>query len=122
MSRFLQAETTDPKYLRDIILNFVIAGKDTTAVTLAWFICMLCKHPSVQERVAREIEEVTNVGDVTDFSEFAARLTEEALEKMQFLIATINETLRLYPAVPVVCHFLFKFEYSHCLMLQITQK
>ncbi|KAA0049016.1 hypothetical protein IC582_012314 [Cucumis melo] len=101
VSRFLQAETTDPKYLRDIILNFVIAGKDTTAVTLAWFIYMLCKHPSVQERVAREIEEVTNVGDVTDFSEFAARLTEEALEKMQFLIATINETLRLYPAVPV---------------------
>lgn len=114
MSRFLQAETTDPKYLRDIILNFVIAGKDTTAVTLAWFIYMLCKHPSVQERVAREIEEETNVGDVTDFSEFAARLTEEALEKMQFLIATINETLRLYPAVPVVCRFLLKFEYSHC--------
>lgn len=101
VSRFLQAETTDPKYLRDIILNFVIAGKDTTAVTLAWFIYMLCKHPAVQERVAKEIEEVTNVEDVTDFAEFAARLTEESLEKMQFLTATINETLRLYPAVPV---------------------
>ncbi|XP_038893212.1 cytochrome P450 704C1-like [Benincasa hispida] len=101
VSRFLQAETTDPKYLRDIILNFVIAGKDTTAVTLAWFICMLCKHLAVQERVAREIMEVTNVEDVTDFAEFAARLTEEALEKMQFLTAAINETLRLYPPVPV---------------------
>lgn len=122
VSRFLQAETSDPKYLRDIILNFVIAGKDTTAVTLAWFIYMLCKHPAVQERVAREIKEVTNVEDVTNFAEFAARLTEESLEKMQFLTAAINETLRLYPAVPVVCHFLLKFEYSHCLILQITLK
>lgn len=122
VSRFLQAETADPKYLRDIILNFVIAGKDTTAVTLAWFIYMLCKHPAVQERVAKEIKEVTNVEDITDFAEFAARLTEESLEKMQFLTATINETLRLYPAVPVVRHFLFKFEHSHCLIHQITLK
>ncbi|KAG6597184.1 Cytochrome P450 704C1, partial [Cucurbita argyrosperma subsp. sororia] len=31
LSRFLQAEKTDPTYLRDIILNFVIAGRDTIA-------------------------------------------------------------------------------------------
>lgn len=114
VSRFLQAEKTNPTYLRDIILNFVIAGKDTTAVTLAWFMYVLCKHPDVQERVAREIKEVTNVEDVNNFAEFAARLTEEALEKMQFLTATINETLRLYPAVPVVWHFLLKSQHSYC--------
>ncbi|KAA8515955.1 hypothetical protein F0562_019134 [Nyssa sinensis] len=50
LSRFLQLNETDPKYLRDIILNFIIAGKDTTATTLSWFIYMLCKHPVIQEK------------------------------------------------------------------------
>lgn len=38
LSRFLELRKTDPKYLKDIILSFMIAGKDTTASTLSWFI------------------------------------------------------------------------------------
>ncbi|KAK4487402.1 hypothetical protein RD792_005965, partial [Penstemon davidsonii] len=101
LSRFLQFSETDPKYLRDIILNFIIAGKDTTATTLSWFIYMLCKHPHVQEKVAREIKEATDSKEVENISEFAATLSEEALEKMHYLHAALTETLRLYPAVPV---------------------
>ena len=47
LSRFLQVTETDPTYLRDIILNFIIARKDTTATTIAWFIYMVYKHPAV---------------------------------------------------------------------------
>ncbi|XAR54113.1 Abieta-7,13-dien-18-ol hydroxylase [Bertholletia excelsa] len=101
LSRFLQVSQTDVKYLRDIILNFVIAGKDTTATTLSWFIYMLCKYPSIQEKVAQEIREVTNLKEAANFTEFAAAMTEEALQKMQYLHAALTETLRLYPAVPV---------------------
>ncbi|KAL3615607.1 hypothetical protein CASFOL_041268 [Castilleja foliolosa] len=102
LSRFLQLTETNPKYLRDIILNFIIAGKDTTATTLSWFVYMLCKHPLVQEKVAKEIEYAVESNDVTkDISEFAASLSEESLEKMHYLHAAITETLRLYPAVPV---------------------
>ncbi|KAI3449145.1 hypothetical protein Pfo_005810 [Paulownia fortunei] len=101
LSRFLQLSETDPKYLRDIILNFIIAGKDTTATTLSWYIYMLCKHPLVQEKVAKEIEDATDSKDVVNISEFAASLSEEALEKMHYLHAALTETLRLYPAVPV---------------------
>lgn len=101
LSRFLQVTETDPKYLRDIILNFVIAGKDTTAATLSWFIYMLCKHPAVQEKVAQEVKEATGVKDITDFSKLADCISEESLEKMHYLHAAITETLRLYPAVPV---------------------
>ncbi|KAK6142882.1 hypothetical protein DH2020_023230 [Rehmannia glutinosa] len=105
LSRFLQFSETDPKYLRDIILNFIIAGKDTTATTLSWFIYMLCKHPLVQEKVAKEIEDATDSKDVVDISEFAASLSEEALERMHYLHAALTETLRLYPAVPVDAKF-----------------
>ncbi|CAK9148484.1 unnamed protein product [Ilex paraguariensis] len=101
LSRFLQLSEVDPRYIRDIILNFIIAGKDTTATTLSWFIYMLCKHPAIQERVAQEIEEATNMKEITNIGDFADRLSEEALEKMQYLHAALTETLRLYPAVPV---------------------
>ncbi|KAM6584623.1 hypothetical protein CsatB_011625 [Cannabis sativa] len=101
LSRFLQVTENDPIYLRDVILNVIIAGKDTTATTLAWFIYMLCKHPSVQEKVVNELREVTNAKGVTNFVEFAESLSDEVLEKMQYLHAAITETLRIYPAVPV---------------------
>ncbi|KAK6260788.1 hypothetical protein SCA6_015262 [Theobroma cacao] len=101
LSRFLQLNDTDPTYMRDIILNFIIAGKDTTAATLSWFIYMLCKHPDVQEKVAQEVKEATDTMEVKDFAEFAAILSEEALGKMHYLHAALTETLRLYPAVPV---------------------
>lgn len=101
LSRFLQVTENDPTYLRDIILNFVIAGKDTTATALSWFIYMLCKHPAVQNKIAQEVREATKVKENTDFAEFAASINEEALEKMNYLHAAISETLRLYPSVPV---------------------
>ncbi|CAO2824455.1 unnamed protein product [Amaranthus hypochondriacus] len=101
LSRFLDVGTDDLKYLRDIILNFVIAGKDTTAGTLSWFTYMICKHQKVQEKVVEEVRKVTNMKGVRNYSEFAACLTEEALERMHYLHAALTETLRLYPAVPV---------------------
>lgn len=102
LSRFLRVTENDPTYLRDIILNFIIAGKDTTAATIAWFIYMLCKHPAVQEKIAKEVKEATTNKDISNYDDFAATISEEALEKMNFLHAAITETLRLYPAVPVV--------------------
>ncbi|KAI3886022.1 hypothetical protein MKX03_003603 [Papaver bracteatum] len=101
LSRFLASNVTDPKYLRDIILNFIIAGRDTTAATLSWFLYMLCKHPDIQETVAQEVREATRVKDNLSFEDFAPLVTEEALEKMQYLHAAITETLRLHPAVPM---------------------
>lgn len=93
---------TDAKYLKDIILSFIIAGKDTTGSTLSWFVYLLCKHPHMQEKIAQEIWEVTKVEDGSSTEELAARLTEDSMEQMQYLHAALTETLRLYPAVPLV--------------------
>ncbi|XP_009393311.2 cytochrome P450 704C1 isoform X2 [Musa acuminata AAA Group] len=107
LSRFILAkekepESTSDSYLRDVILNFMMAGKDTTANTLTWFFYLLCKHPSIQEKVAAEVEDATKAeGNKSDMAEFAMSLTDEAIDKMQYLHAALTETLRLYPAVPV---------------------
>ena len=51
MEREKDPERMNDKYLRDIILSFMIAGKDTTAASLSWFLYMLCKNPLVQEKI-----------------------------------------------------------------------
>ncbi|CAL5050616.1 unnamed protein product [Urochloa decumbens] len=106
MTRFILASEEDPEtmndfYLRDIVLNFLIAGKDTTASTLSWFFYMLCKNPIVQDKVALEINESLECAEEYNIENFTARLNEGAIENMHYLHAAITETLRLYPAVPV---------------------
>jgi cytochrome P450 len=95
-------ENMTDQYLRDITLNFIIAGKDTSANTLAWFFYMLCKHPLVQEKVVKEVREAVGIKESMSADEFSKLMTEEALDKMQYLHASLTETLRLYPAVPLV--------------------
>ncbi|KAI3984810.1 hypothetical protein MKX01_039427 [Papaver californicum] len=72
------------KSLRDV-LNFVIAGRDTTATTLSWFVYMMIVNPHVADKL---------------LAQFASLLTYDSLSKLSYLHAAITETVRLYPAVP----------------------
>ncbi|XP_048446711.1 cytochrome P450 704C1-like isoform X1 [Pyrus x bretschneideri] len=101
ISRLLAVRETDPKYLRDLIFSLFVAGKDSTASNLSWFVYLLCKHPHIQEKVAREVREATNLKDDSSIDGLADSLSEEALNKMQYLFAALTETLRLYPSVPL---------------------
>ncbi|PRQ48963.1 putative abieta-7,13-dien-18-ol hydroxylase [Rosa chinensis] len=101
ISRLLETREADPKYLRDMVLFFIIGGKDTTASGLSWFLYMMCKHLQIQEKIAQEVREATGLNNTSSADEIAANLTEESLNKMQYLHASLTETLRLYPAVPM---------------------
>ncbi|KAL6127035.1 hypothetical protein ACLB2K_075080 [Fragaria x ananassa] len=107
ISRLIETRETDPKYLRDMVFNFIAAGKDTTTSALSWFIYMMCKHLDIQDKIAREIREATGLNNTSSADELAANLTKEALSKMQYLHAALNETLRLYPAVPMIARGCF---------------
>ena len=98
----MELKDTDPKYLRDIVLCVTVAGQDTTSSSPSWFIYMMCKHLQIQEKIAKEVREVTNLKEDSKVDELAASLTDEVLNKMQYLHAALTETLRLYPAVPLV--------------------
>ncbi|PVH48499.1 hypothetical protein PAHAL_4G342200 [Panicum hallii] len=107
LARFILASEEDPetindRYLRHIVLSFLIPGKDTMASTLSWFFYMLCKNPVVQDKVAFEINESLEWAEEdNNIENFTARLNQGAIENMHYLHAAITETLRLYPAVPV---------------------
>ncbi|KAI5333539.1 hypothetical protein L3X38_023670 [Prunus dulcis] len=78
-----------------MVLSLIAAGKDTTASSLTWFIYMLCEHPHIQEKISQEVREATNLKDNSSIDELVDNLTDEALEKMQYLLAVLNETTRL---------------------------
>lgn len=113
MSRFILESERDPetmtdKYLRDIILNFLIAGKDTSANTLTWFFYMLCKHhfgsrEDCGEKIVVEIKEAMGEEGLNgDIKSFTSSLTDQVLDKMQYLHVALTKTLWLYPAILVV--------------------
>ncbi|XP_006460417.1 cytochrome P450 [Agaricus bisporus var. bisporus H97] len=84
-------ETDDLEILRDAIMSLLVAGRDTTASTLTYAIYMLAEHPQVLKRLREEV--LQKVGP-------SRRPEYDDLKDMKYLRATINETLRLYPAVP----------------------
>lgn len=125
LSRFIELgedpdNDTTEKSLRDIVLNFVIAGRDTTATTLSWGIYMIMTHEDVAEKLYLELKSIEeeraneekvelidcDIEDPVSFnkrvSQFADLLTYDSLSKLYYLHAVITETLRLYPAVPQV--------------------
>uniref|UniRef100_K3WMN2 Cytochrome P450 n=1 Tax=Globisporangium ultimum (strain ATCC 200006 / CBS 805.95 / DAOM BR144) TaxID=431595 RepID=K3WMN2_GLOUD len=92
-----EANEFDPKYLRDIVVNFLIAGRDTTAQALSWFFYNLSSHPEVVAKIRAEIAaklpELASGKIVTP--------TMEQVQDLVYLEAALKETLRLHPSVPL---------------------
>lgn len=73
--------------LRDNLLTFIVAGHETTALTLAWALYLLAFDEGAQERLREEARAV--LGGRVAGAEDVPRLT--------FTEQVIKETLRLYP-------------------------
>ncbi|KAJ3116016.1 hypothetical protein HDU96_010664, partial [Phlyctochytrium bullatum] len=82
-------EITD-RQLRDMVLNMILAGRDTTAQALSWAIWILSSRPDVVAKMREEI--ARTVGD--------ALPSYDECPTMKYITAVFYETLRLYPSVP----------------------
>jgi len=80
------------KLLRDVVMSFVIAGRDTTACTLSFALMLLATHPDEQNRLRGEIKAA--LGSRTD-----RILNLDELKPLRLLNGVVNEALRLYPPV-----------------------
>jgi cytochrome P450 len=73
--------------LIDEIKILFIAGHETTANALTFMLHLLANHPDIQQKVLDEILGIeSQTGDVVD-----------QLQKMTYINAVINESMRLYP-------------------------
>lgn len=59
LSRFVQmAADSDngfpASFLQDVVSNFIIAGRDTSAAGLTWLFWLLSQHPEVEEKIVQE--------------------------------------------------------------------
>jgi cytochrome P450 len=97
MSRFLrhvelsQEAPPGPRELRDLVMNFALAGRDGTACTMSWALYELTKHPTVADRIREEVGQVCKNGH--DYS-------YDAIQSLTYTHAVVMETLRLHPPVP----------------------
>lgn len=78
--------------LRDQVATLLLAGHETTAVTLFWALTLLAQDPAEQARVAAEARSV-GISPGTAFS---------VLPRLSRARAVIQETLRLYPPAFVI--------------------
>jgi len=72
-------------------LILMVGGSETTATVLSGFTYLLLRHPLVYEKVVGEIRgRFTKLADITF----------EKVSQLEYLVATLQESMRVYPAVP----------------------
>ncbi|XWW99227.1 hypothetical protein V2A60_007236 [Cordyceps javanica] len=91
----LVSSTDDHTLLRDILVQLLFAGIDTSTSMLAFAILELSRNPSAWTRLRAELAEHNLL-----FSHPEA-ITAMQLKECVFLQNIVRETLRLYPPVPI---------------------
>lgn len=85
-------KTMSTAELRDNLLTFIVAGHETTALTLAWAMYLVGFDQGVQDRARAEVQEVLQ----------GRTCTGEDVANLPFVRQIIDETLRLYPAAGII--------------------
>ncbi|XP_023744765.2 alkane hydroxylase MAH1 [Lactuca sativa] len=81
------------KFIRDVLITLMTAGKDSTASALSWFFYNVARNPTVEGKILKEIH--------THFEgKVGQRWNTEELGKMVYLHGALCESLRLFSPVP----------------------
>ncbi|KAJ5101426.1 hypothetical protein NUU61_003648 [Penicillium alfredii] len=75
--------------IRQEAQGYIVAGSDTTAVTLTYLTHAVCKDSAVRDQLAAEVAGLPD------------QFTDHELKELPYLSQVITETLRLYTAVPL---------------------
>ncbi|XP_058103956.1 xanthotoxin 5-hydroxylase CYP82C2-like [Magnolia sinica] len=80
-------------FIKSLTFTMITAGSDTTSIELVWALSLLMNHRDALKRAQDELD--MHIG--------RERLVQRSdIEKLTYLQAIIKETLRLYPAGPLL--------------------
>lgn len=82
-------EPLDQTQLRDEIVTMILAGHETTAVSLGWTLWLLSEHPDIRMRMIEEIDAA--VGDRMP--------TASDVPKLGYVKQVVFESMRLIPPI-----------------------
>ncbi|XP_067209289.1 cytochrome P450 4C1-like isoform X1 [Linepithema humile] len=83
--------------LLDHVITMLFTAIDTTAVTINFVTFMLANFPEVQEKAYKELSEIYG-----NESPKSVPIKYDDLQKMDYLNRVIKETMRLFPAAPLI--------------------
>ncbi|CAA2978167.1 cytochrome P450 94A2-like [Olea europaea subsp. europaea] len=89
LSRFLSSGHSDEDFVTDIVISFILAGRDTTSAALTWFFWLLYNNAEVENEI---VEEIKQTSETTVYEE---------VKDLVYTHASLCESMRLYPPVPV---------------------
>ena len=81
----------EPANIRYQLINFLVAGHETTSGALSFALYFLARHPEIADRARAEIAEVWGEQQRPDF---------ELIAKLRYVRRVFDEALRLHPTVP----------------------
>ncbi|PWY98457.1 cytochrome P450 [Testicularia cyperi] len=93
LALFMEQNLTRDELL-PVVLNFLIAGRDTTAQALSWLFYEFQKNPESMEKCRQEIHEKLGAG-----ASYRAMAYDD-LGSLTYVQACFYEALRLHPSVP----------------------
>ncbi|CAM8943326.1 unnamed protein product [Rhodiola kirilowii] len=80
-------------FMKGVIAIMFTAGMDPPVRTMEWAMALLLNHPSVLEKAQNEIDSHVKSGELIEDSD---------IPKLKYLHCIICETLRLFPAAPLL--------------------
>ncbi|KDP32010.1 hypothetical protein JCGZ_12471 [Jatropha curcas] len=98
ISHLLSLQESQPEYYTDeivkgFILDIIFGGTESSALTIEWALSSLLKNPQVLEKAKDELD--IKIGQ-------ESLMDELDISKLFYLQNIISETLRLYPAGPLL--------------------
>jgi cytochrome P450 len=97
LSLLIRNSNLSDRDLADQALTMMAAGHETTSLTVAWCIYLLGENPIIQEQLRAEIRAHLP----SPRGPAGERLTAAMIDPLALLNGVTNETLRLYPTIPV---------------------
>ncbi|KAL4951900.1 cytochrome P450 [Aspergillus filifer] len=95
-----QEECLSDREIRNDAQSFIVAGSDTTANTLTYLVWSVLRNKDIQTRLVAELGALAKTLSIERGVGEDETFTDVDLRELPYLNQVINESLRLYPAVP----------------------